>query len=243
MLYSSLDGSSADEAEVVWRDVFLNTLCVFILFVGLILLLVNPPQSETIDELRSPGSVMVEIVWDNERNVDMDLWVRAPNDTPVGYSAKEGKVFNLLRDDLGLQNDVSGLNYENAISRGIAAGEYVVNLHHFNAHDGKGPINVQVVVSIKKDAQSSVRQILAREMKSVQVGKEVTVFRFKLDKDGVLEEGSVLTNIYTPLRNGAAGNSHLPGGGRDEPGQTNSVDDLPPYGAKDDDIFDPVLID
>ena len=72
---------------------------------------------------------MVEANWPPELDSDVDLWVQAPGDVPVGYSNKGGAVFNLLRDDLGQQLDLSGLNYETAYSRGIVPGEYTVNLH------------------------------------------------------------------------------------------------------------------
>ena len=39
--------------------------------------------------------------WPPELDSDVDLWVQAPGDVPVGYSNKGGAVFNLLRDDLG----------------------------------------------------------------------------------------------------------------------------------------------
>ena len=72
----------------------------------------RPPAPRT---RRRPGNVMVEANWPPELDSDVDLWVQAPGDVPVGYSNKGGAVFNLLRDDLGQQLDVSGLNYESSL--------------------------------------------------------------------------------------------------------------------------------
>ena len=79
---------------------------------------------------------MVEANWPPDMDSDVDLWVQAPGDMPVGYSNKGGAVFNLLRDDLGQQLDLSGLNYESSYSRGIVPGEYTVNLHLYRNRAG-----------------------------------------------------------------------------------------------------------
>ena len=78
-----------NESNVVFRDVILLALTGFIFMVVLLLPFVNPPtdNSNTTDP---PGNVIVELFWDNERDVDIDLWVKAPDDIPVGYSNKGG---------------------------------------------------------------------------------------------------------------------------------------------------------
>ena len=76
-----------------------------------------------------PGNVMIEARWPDAVDADVDLWVQAPGDVPVGYSNKGGAIFNLLRDDLGTRADATGLNYEISFARGLPAGEYTANLH------------------------------------------------------------------------------------------------------------------
>ena len=91
---------------------------------------------------------MVELRWPQELDADVDLWVQAPGDVPVGYSNKGGRVFNLLRDDLWHRGDVTGLNHEIAYSRGIPAGEYTVSLHLFR-NTGAYPVPTVVAISLK----------------------------------------------------------------------------------------------
>jgi hypothetical protein len=62
--------------------------------------------SET-DGVTAPGNVAVEMQWPDKLDADVDLWVQAPGDAPVGYSNKSGRVFNLLRDDLGKAQDMT----------------------------------------------------------------------------------------------------------------------------------------
>src|SRR3981081_592713 len=63
-----------------------------------------------------PGNVIVEMFWDKAIDADVDLWVQAPGDVPVGYSNKSGVVFNLVRDDLGKGGDPKSRNSDGSAS-------------------------------------------------------------------------------------------------------------------------------
>ena len=158
----------------------------------------NPPAKAE-EESPSPGNVIVEIRWPDELNTDVDLWVEAPGDIPVGYSNKGGLVFNLLRDDLGLHADFSGLNYEVSYSRGTPAGDYTVNLHLYRDLSGSLPVPVTVVVSVKPSPEQAAKQILATKVALKREGEEMTAFRFSLDDSGRLVRGSV-NDLPRPLR-------------------------------------------
>jgi hypothetical protein len=151
----------------------------------------NPPGKAALEGTTPPGNVIVELRWPDELDSDVDLWVEAPGDIPVGYSNKGGVIFNLLRDDLGRRADATGLNYEVSYSRGIPAGEYTVNIHLYRNTAGILPIPVTVVTSVKKTPKESARQLLASKIDLAREGEELTVFRFALDQAGDLVPGSV----------------------------------------------------
>jgi hypothetical protein len=180
-----------DAGGTVFRDVVMLALVGFVAIVVMLLPHLNPPGAKTADNMTPPGNVIVEIRWPDEIDADVDLWVQAPGDVPVGYSNKGGAVFNLLRDDLGNRIDVTGLNYETSYSRGIQPGEHIVNLHLYRNPSGVYPIPVTVVTSIKRNAKDTARQLLASEVLLVSEGEEVTVYRFALSKAGDLVTGSV----------------------------------------------------
>ena len=192
-----------DAGGTVFRDVVMLALVGFVAIVILLLPHLNPPGAKTADNMTPPGNVIVEIRWPDELDADVDLWVQAPRDVPVGYSNKGGAVFNLLRDDLGNRVDVTGLNYETSYSRGIEAGEYTVNLHLYRNPSGVYPVPVTVVTSVKRNAKDTARQLLASDVLLVGEGEEVTVYRFDLNEDGDLVVGSV-HSLYKALRTWSA---------------------------------------
>ncbi len=187
-----------DSGGTVFRDVILLALLGFVAIVVLLLPYVKPAEKKHESEM-APGNVVIEARWPDELDADVDLWVQAPGDAPVGYSNKGGYVFNLLRDDLGRASDVTPLNYEISYSRGIPLGEYTVNVHLYFNHARKFPVPVSVVASVRHDDDTRMRQIVASEVSLEHNNQEVTVFRFRLDDNGKLVAGSV-HSLHRALR-------------------------------------------
>jgi hypothetical protein len=192
-----------EETLTVWLDTALLMLGGFVLMTVLMMTVMNPPAkaSET-DGVTTPGNVTVETQWPDKLDADVDLWVQAPGDVPVGYSNKSGKVFDLLRDDLGMAQDMTDSNHEVAYSRGAPAGEYVVNVHMYRGVNVTYPVPVKITVNVKTSTKSST--LLATT--TVQLRKpnqELTAVRFKLDSTGQLVPGSI-NSIFKPLREAAS---------------------------------------
>jgi len=187
----TLEQLDEDDSGTVFRDVIMLALAGFVAAVVLLLPHINPPGEALDETTQPPGNVIVELRWPDEIDADVDLWVEAPGDVPVGYSNKGGATFNLLRDDLGKRADATGLNYEVSYSRGIPAGEYTVNVHLYRNASNVFPIEVTVVASVKRSPKESARQLLASKVELVREGEEVTVYRFRLSEDGSLVPGSV----------------------------------------------------
>jgi len=122
----------------------------------------------------------------------------APGDVPVGYSNKGGRIFNLLRDDLGNSHDATELNYEVSFSRGLPSGEYVVNVHMFRSGN-PFPIVVDVIVSIKANETAALVQLLTAQVELRSHGEEITAMRFTIDDAGNMVIGSAHA-LFMPLR-------------------------------------------
>ncbi len=193
-----LDFFDDDGTSTVFRDVIFLALAGFVAMVLLLLPHLNPPATAD-DGTPAPGNVIVEISWPDQIDADVDLWVEAPGDTPVGYSNKGGLIFNLLRDDLGGQADVTQINYEVSYSRGVPVGEYTVNVHLYRDMSGQLPLPVNVSVSVKSSPKVAAKRILTTKLQLQHQGQELTAFRFSLDDNGKLVSGSV-HDLPKPLR-------------------------------------------
>ncbi len=188
-----------ESTSTLFRDVIMLALAGFVTLVMLLVPHVNP-KAVAEETSKSPGNLTVELRWPDDINADVDLWVEAPGDTPVGYSNKGGQIFNLLRDDLGDTADLTGLNYEFTYSRGVPEGEYAVNVHLYRNAAAVYPIPTTVVVSLKKPGYRSAKQLLVSKVDLTHQGEESTVFRFQLDEKANLVAGSV-HNLPKKLRN------------------------------------------
>lgn len=193
-----------DDNNTVFRDVITLALCGFVAVVVLLLPHLNPPVKAAATESTSaPGNVIVEARWPDNMDSDVDLWVQAPGDVPVGYSNKGGLLFNLLRDDLGKFGDATEVNYEVSYSRGIVAGDYTVNVHLYRNPEGRYPVPVTIVVSTKPSADAASRQILTTKVELRREGEELTALRFALGGNGTLVADSV-NHIFRPLRSASS---------------------------------------
>lgn len=172
------------------QDVLLAMLLGVVAVVMFILPSVNPKAEA--DPLDPPGNLVASIAWPAGR-IDVDLWV-AHGDEPVGYSQKSGRVWSLLRDDLGTANDNTPLNFESAFTRGLPDGEYVVNVKCYGCA-GAVPVAVSVEVRL---AEGGV--IWRGQVDLVKEKQERTAIRFRV-RDGKVVVGSE-SSVFKPLSNG-----------------------------------------
>ena len=194
---NELDSFDGDSSDTVFRDVILLALSGFVAVVLILLPHLHPPLEAK--EAPPPGNVVVEINWPSKIDADVDLWVEAPGDQPVGYSNKGGRVFNLLRDDLGQFRDLTDVNYEVAYSRGVVEGEYTINIHLYRNKSAILPVPVTVVASVKRTNSANLKRLTSAKVELAYTGEEVTVVRFSLNKTGEIVPGS-MHRLHKPLR-------------------------------------------
>ena len=192
---NELDSFDNGSGDTVFRDVILLALSGFVAVVLILLPHLHPPVEAK--EAPPPGNVVIEINWPSNIDTDVDLWVEAPGDRPVGYSNKGGRVFNLLRDDLGQFRDLTDVKYEVAYSRGVVEGEYTINLHLYRNKSAVVPVTV--VASAKRSNGANLKRLTSAKVELGYTGEEVTVVRFALNKDGEIVPGS-MHELFKPLR-------------------------------------------
>ena len=190
-MLQGLDYLDEDTWGTVFRDVILLALIGFVAMVIMLLPHITLAKKET-EEHKVPGNVVIEMHWPSNQAVDVDLWVKAPGEYPVGFWNEGGRTFNLLRDDLGAEGDATEENYEITYSRGIPPGDYIVNVHMYGPLKPGVAVPVSVVVSVKKK-YDTLQQILKTVVELRRRNQEETAFRFRLTAEGELVEGSVNT--------------------------------------------------
>ena len=202
MIRNRFSGYNAESVSLVsFRDLTTSAIGMLVGIVIMLALMIAPAQKKSDAEAEKfAGNLRVEIMWPNTSEADIDLWCKAPNDKPVGYSNKGGTFLNLVRDDLGSFDDPTQMNYEIIFSRGNPPGEYVCNVHWFGNSKHEKNIPVKMVVTYRKDDQIKSDPImLVANTTLTNQGVEETMIRFVLEKDRNLVRSSI-NSIHQPLR-------------------------------------------
>ena len=182
-------GRRIREAEVdPFYDMLFNMLIAFV-FCFIVALLAMNPRALKAGDIPAKAEYIVTVTWPDFNPNDVDTWVQDPAGNLVWFRAREAGLMHLDRDDRGLTNDaivvngreiVNPLNQEVVSIRGIAPGEYTVNVHYYDSKDGK-PVEATVSV-VKVNPRAEVvyygTATLARK------GDEATAARFTVLPDG-----------------------------------------------------------
>lgn len=181
---------NSNVSGIVYRDVITAIMAIFVLLTGLMLSFLAEPRPSIADQgLESPGSISVVAAWP-EGDTDVDLWLTAPGEPlPVFYQNRGGKVWDLLRDDLGTAADSGPLNYENAFTRGAPEGEYRINLVCFKCYE---PVEVSVEVQ-EKGSGGLLTDVSRTKVLLRKTGDERTALAFEVGPTGSVKRDTMNT--------------------------------------------------
>ena len=182
-------GRHIREPEVdPFYDMLFNMLIAFV-FCFIVALLAMNPQALKAGDVPAKAEFLITITWPDMNPNDLDAWVENPAGEVVWFRRREAGLMHLDRDDRGLANDtivvngrdiVNPLNQEVVTLRGIAPGEYTVNINYYDSQDQR-PVEATVSI-VKVNPRAEVvhysQATLARK------GDEVTVARFTVSPDG-----------------------------------------------------------
>mgnify|MGYP003322594442 FL=1 len=183
------DSQSRYKSTLAFTDLLFNVLIGFAFLFIIAFILINPIKEEA--QIKAKAEFMVIMEWDPKSNYDIDLWMQDPLDTIVGFPNKESGWLHLDKDDLGASNDTVTmrdgtvktiyLNREIMTVRGIAPGEYIVNIHLYSTKGrNTGPMPVHVEI-LKINPYGEVYN----GMTTLNInGQEETVLRFTVNQAG-----------------------------------------------------------
>lgn len=192
---------------ILFRAYSILVVSLFAVIFTVLLPFLNPQTvEETTKEAKAAGDIVAHIVWPNG-DIDVDMWMIGPGEpVSVGYSNKGGLLWNLLRDDLGAKPDATPVNYEDAFTRGIVPGEYIINIQCYRCDKATFPMTVDAAVSIRNRSPDGVQGLDNFVVTQVVIkadGQEKTVVRFKVGEDLKVDMDSI-NNVYYRLRGNKA---------------------------------------
>ena len=146
--------SSRYDSNLSFNDILFNALLGFVVLFVLALLLINPITKKA--DIPSKAEIMLTLEWDDESADDIDIWVQGPlMGAPISFQNKHSGSMHLDRDDLGRTSDVMmidgeriviKINREVVTMRGIAPGDYYINIHVYNKDRNSPPTKYTITL-------------------------------------------------------------------------------------------------
>lgn len=180
-------------SSVAFRDLVLNSFIVFILIIALLIPHVNIKGKNADGDIAQPGQMYVTMSWPSDNNIDLDLIIRDPTDEVVFFRNTHGRNLTLSKDDRGLLDDASGLNFEYLFSRSLPDGYYTINVVAFSVNEGRLPVETLLQVSVKdlKLINKRSEEVITVKKTVDQLNKEYTITRF------LVVNGKIKTDTIT----------------------------------------------
>lgn len=176
-------------SNLAFVDLLFNLILGFAFLFIVAFFLINDPTEDK--DVEAKVEYMIIMDWDDDRDIDMDLWVQSPSGL-VGFRSPNIGYVNLDRDDLGHRNDsiinkttrkkeIVKLNREVINVRGFQTGEYTINAHWFFTRGSNvDPLDVNIQV-IKLNPY---KEVYTGTKKFAWKGQEQTFIRFSMKDDG-----------------------------------------------------------
>jgi uncharacterized protein YfaP (DUF2135 family) len=187
----------------------------FLFFIALLTIVPDAKEGK----IDSKAEFVITMDWPDNHPDDLDLFVQDPAGNIAWYRHREAGFLVLDRDDRGGANDfivVNGAKIPSPIReeiitiRGIVAGEYTINVSHFQALT-----QTPVPATVKVQKLNPTAQIIYDNIVTVDhTGDEKTAVRFTLDNEGkVTDVNNRSKSLMETFRNMSRNGAHLDANG------------------------------
>jgi hypothetical protein len=189
-------------SNTAFLDLLFNSLLGFVALFVIALILIKEEKKK--ENIQKKAEFIMTAKWPENLDHDIDMYLEDPEGNIVFFNARERGLMHLERDDLGLTNDlmvtesgevIYGENSEVITIRGVAAGEYVLNLHLYNKNSN---VNNDTSVEVEVIKLNKYEKVLKKTYVFKNVGQEITACRFTLNADGDVVDISYLTKQMVP---------------------------------------------
>ena len=191
-------------SNLSFNDVLFNALLGFVVLFVLALLLINPITKKS--DIPAKAEILITLEWDDEVGDDIDIWVQGPTGVPISFQNKTNGVMHLDRDDLGKSSDymwidgeriVIRLNREVVSMRGIAPGDYYINIHVYSKNAKTGPTKYTLTLL----DVNPYKEVYVMQGELTQRGEIVRLPGFTLDEEGVVTDVWTSDKIVVGAKN------------------------------------------
>ena len=207
-------------SNISFNDVLFNALLGFVVLFVLALLLINPITKKS--DIPAKAEILITLEWDDEVGDDIDIWVQGPTGVPISFQNKTNGVMHLDRDDLGKSSDymwidgeriVIRLNREVVSMRGIAPGDYYINIHVYSKNSQTAPTKYTLTLL----DVNPYREVYVMQGELTKRGEIVRLPGFTLDEEGVVTDVWSSDKIVVGAKNrSAVSDTFIPATASDE---------------------------
>ena len=157
----------------------------FMLLVFMMVPFLNPIAKT--GKIDPPIAMMIEAIWNVEKDTDIDLYVKGPDGAIVYYGNKSNGYITLKKDDLGHSTDkvvIDGRtvtiprNYEITTLTALPDGWYTINAHLFTGKEETATVRVTDIMQFRVVYEGSF---------TIRARQEKTFISFRV-KDGKVVE-------------------------------------------------------
>ena len=197
--------STRYDSNLSFNDVLFNALLGFVVLFVLALLLINPITKKS--DIPAKAEILIIVEWDNESPDDIDTWVQGPlMGAPISFQNKHSGSMHLDRDDLGRTSDVMmidgeriviKINREVVTMRGIAKGDYYINIHVYNKPGNSEPTKYTITLL----DVNPYREVYVMQGEVTARGDIVRLPGFTLDEEGEVTDVWSSDKIIVGTRN------------------------------------------
>lgn len=194
-------------SNLSFNDVLFNALLGFVVLFVLALLLINPITKKS--DIPAKAEILITLEWDDMASDDIDIWVQGPTGVPISFQNKTNGVMHLDRDDLGKSSDymwidgeriVIRLNREVVSMRGIAPGDYYINIHVYSKNSQTAPTKYTLTLL----DVNPYREVYVMQGELTKRGEIVRLPGFTLDEEGVVTDVWSSDKIVVGAKNRSA---------------------------------------
>ncbi len=175
-------------------------MCIVGVFVMIMAALIIQPMAKSQKDFHPKAEYLITLTWDDNRDVDLDLWLETADNYIVYYQNKEVVNISLDRDSLGKASNflinkngdaVNSGNQEIIAIRAIMPGDYTAAVSYYGGHDSGGTEYTKNDSRAAIDARiellkvnPTVRLVAAQDIHLTHVGETHNEIAFRIESDG-----------------------------------------------------------